>query len=67
MTVPCLILLGMSNILDKVVEKIKTHILCLVAFFPESRFVYEIISKHEMKPERPEMRIQYRRSALHAR
>ena len=30
----------------KVAEKIKTHILCSVTFFPENRAVYEIKSKN---------------------
>jgi hypothetical protein len=37
----------------KVVEKIKTHILCSAIFFPPSnRTVYEIMSKNMMEPER---------------
>jgi hypothetical protein len=36
----------------KVVEKIKTHILCLVTFF-ENRAVYEIMWKNTVEPDRP--------------
>jgi hypothetical protein len=35
----------MRKVLDKLVEKIKTHILCSVAFFPENRAVSEIMWK----------------------
>jgi len=39
-------LLRMRNVSDAVVEKIKIHILCSVAFFPpENRVVYEIMWK----------------------
>jgi hypothetical protein len=41
----------------EVVEKIKTHILCSVTFFPENRAVYEIMSKNLVEPERPQMGI----------
>jgi hypothetical protein len=40
----------MRNILDKAVEKIKTHILCLIFFF-ENRAVYEIMSKNMVEPD----------------
>jgi len=34
----------MSNVSDKVVDKNKTHFLCLVTFFPQKfRAVYEVI------------------------
>jgi hypothetical protein len=42
----------------KVVEKIKTHILCSVTFlFPENRAVYKIIWKNIIEPGRPQMTI----------
>ena len=42
----------------KVVEKIKTHILCSVTFFsPENRAVYEVMSKNTVEPGRPQMAI----------
>jgi len=34
--------LGMRNVSDKFVEKIKTHILCSTPFFVENRAVYEL-------------------------
>jgi hypothetical protein len=40
----------------KVVEKIKTHILCSVTFFSfENRAVYEIMWKNAVEPDRPQM------------
>jgi hypothetical protein len=42
----------------KVVEKIKTHILCPITFFSlEYRAVYEIMWKNIEEPERPQMTI----------
>jgi hypothetical protein len=49
----------------KVVEKIKTHILCSVTF-PQKRAVNEIMSKNVVEPEGPQMAIQYGARALHA-
>jgi len=40
----------------KVVEKIKTHILCSITFF-ENRVVYEIMWKNNVQPDRPQMTI----------
>ena len=40
----------MRNVLDKVVEKIKTHILCSITFY-ENRAAYDIISKNVVEPE----------------
>jgi hypothetical protein len=34
----------MVNVLIKVVEKIKTHILCSITFFPENYVIYDITS-----------------------
>jgi hypothetical protein len=42
----------------KVVERIKTHILCSVTFF-KSCSVYEIMSKIVVEPERPQTTSQY--------
>jgi hypothetical protein len=36
----------------KVVEKIKTHILCSVTFFSESSGAYELMTKNTVEPER---------------
>ena len=38
----------------KVVDKIKTHILCSIFFFFENRAVYEIMWKNTVQPERPQ-------------
>jgi len=40
----------------KVVQKIKTHILCSALFF-ESCAVYEIMWKNMVQPDRPQMKI----------
>ena len=40
----------MRNVLDKIVEKIKTQILCSITF-SENRDIYEIMSKHMVEPE----------------
>ena len=40
----------------KVVDEIKTHILCLIKF-RESQAVYETMSKNMVEPERPQMTI----------
>ena len=59
-------MLRMSNILDKVVEKIKTHIVCSVTFFFENRAVYAILSKNMVELEGPQMTSQYGAHELHA-
>jgi len=42
----------------KVVEKIKTYILCsMLFFFSENRTVYEIVWKNIVDPDRPQMTI----------
>ena len=42
----------------KVVEKIKTHILCSIFYFThKNRTVYEIICKNIVEPDRPQMTI----------
>ena len=53
--------------LIKVVEKIKTRILCSrTFFFSENQAVYEIMSKIVVAPEGPQMTVQYGACALHA-
>jgi hypothetical protein len=37
----------------RVVEKIKTHMLCSITFFPENRAIYEI-QKNMVEPDGPE-------------
>jgi hypothetical protein len=44
----------------------KTHILCSVTFFSESRTVYKIMSKNVVETERPQMSSQYGAYALRA-
>jgi hypothetical protein len=51
------ILLRIRNFSDKIVEKIKTHILCSINFFPENRALYEIMWKNVVEPDRPQMTI----------
>jgi hypothetical protein len=41
----------------KVVEKIKTHILCSLTLFFENRAVYQIMWKNMLEPDRPQMTI----------
>ena len=56
----------MRNILEKFLQKIRTHILCSVTF-SENRTVYEIMSKNAVETEGPQMTSQYGAYALHAR
>jgi len=50
----------------KVVEKIKTRILCsMTFFFFKNRAVYEIMWKNIVEPDRPQMTI-YSACAFHA-
>jgi hypothetical protein len=63
MTVGGRILLKMRNILDKVIEKIKTHNLRSINFSPKNLADYELMRKNMVQPETPEMTI-YRALAL---
>jgi hypothetical protein len=47
----------MINISDKVVGKIKTHIMCQTFFFSENRAVYEIMWKNIVEQDKPQMSI----------
>jgi len=47
-----LILHGMQIVLDKIIQKVKTHILCSMTFF-FNRAVYEIIGKNNVEPDKP--------------
>jgi hypothetical protein len=51
-----LFLFGMWNV-SKLVEKIKTHILCPITFFPENRAVYEVMRKNTVEKGSPLMTI----------
>jgi hypothetical protein len=50
----------------KVVDKIKTHILCSITFFSENRAVCEIMWKNMVEPDRSQVAIEYGACALHA-
>jgi len=50
----------------KVVEKIKTHILCSVTFFLENNGIYEIMWENIVETDRPRMTVQYGSCAFHA-
>ena len=56
----------MRNVLDSVIEKTKTHILCSITFFSENRTVYELMSKNWVETEEPQMTSQHGVYALHA-
>jgi hypothetical protein len=45
----------MRNDPDKVVEKIKTHILGSVHFFLENLAIYEVMWTNMAQPDRPQM------------
>jgi len=45
------------NISDKVVEEIKTHILCSIIPPPENGVIYTIMWKNTVEPDRPRMTI----------
>jgi hypothetical protein len=51
-----LIPLRMRNVSDKIVKKIKTHILCSIPY-SENRAVYEITWKNTVDPGRPQLTI----------
>ena len=41
----------------KVIEKIKTRILCSITFFPENHTVYDIVWKNMVETETPHVTI----------
>jgi len=47
------VLLRMRNVSDKIVEKIKTHLLCSMTLF-DNRTVNEIMWKNIVEPDRPQ-------------
>jgi len=49
----------------KLVEKVKTHILCSGTFFLENRAVYEKMWKNVVERSRPQITILYGASTLH--
>ena len=57
------VLLRNRNVLDKVVEKIKTHGLWSIAFFPENRAFYELMWKNIVQLDMTQMTIWHMRIA----
>jgi len=47
----------------KVVQEIKTHVLCSITFSPENRAVYEKMCKNIVEPDRPQIKIRCMRTA----
>jgi hypothetical protein len=58
------ILLRMRNVLNRIVEKIKTHCM-FYNFFSENRAFYEIMWKSMIEPDRPQMTIYYNTAHAH--
>ena len=56
MKISCWILLRMRKFSNKIVEKVKIHIL-RSATFSENRDVYELMAKNLVEPERPQITI----------
>jgi hypothetical protein len=56
----------MRNVSDKVIEKIKTHILCSTIFFFEKFAVYEIMWENMKETEGPQVTIKYETCTLRA-
>ena len=54
----------MRNVSNKIVEKIKIHILCSINFL--NRAFYEKMQKNMAEPEGPKMTSQYGACELHA-
>jgi len=61
-----LIFLRIRNISDKVVAKIKTHILCSIPFFSENCAIYEIMWENMVEPDGPQMTTEYGACTFHA-
>jgi hypothetical protein len=51
------VLLKMRHVSDKIVKKIKTHVLFSVTFFSENHAVYEIVWRNIADPDRPQITI----------
>jgi len=49
-----------------VVEKINTHILCSITFFPKNHAVCDIIWECVVEADRPQMTVEPRACVLHA-
>ena len=52
----------MRNVLQKILEKIKTHILILIFFFSK---IMQYVEKYG-RPNKPQMTVNYGAHALHA-
>jgi len=59
MKISGLILLTMRNVSDRIVGKIKTHILCSVDFFSENLAVCQLMWKNTVGSDRPQMTVWY--------
>ena len=60
------VLLGIKNVSDKIVQKIKTHVSCSITFLLENRAVCEITLKNVIERGTPQVAIQYGACALYA-
>jgi hypothetical protein len=47
----------MSNLSEKIVDKIKTYIFIFLDLFPENRAVYDNMWKNIVRPVRPQITI----------
>ena len=65
MIISSAILLEMRNVSDKIVEKMKAHILCSITFFFENYAFYEAIWKDIVERDRPHMKIRRMRIACY--
>jgi CRISPR/Cas system CSM-associated protein Csm5 (group 7 of RAMP superfamily) len=63
MVVSRLILLRTRTILDKIIEKIKTHVSCSARFFSENLAVYKTMWKNVVQPKRTRIKIRRMRLA----
>jgi len=54
----------MKNVLNQIVEKIKTHVLCSV-HPPENRTIHEIMLENIVQPNRLRNNLKLRRKAAH--
>ena len=57
MIMPHSLLLKMKNVVNKIVEKIKTHILCSITFILKNHAIYEIMWKNIVELDMRQMTI----------
>ena len=55
--------LELETFRTKLVEEIKTHVLCSITFCFENRDIYEMMWKNIVEPDRPQMTIWHLRIA----